>query len=546
MKSIQTKFIVLILSALIINAVLIGGYAVYHINSVVNQDTETMMNAICTEQGLKIDMQLQKIEQSVTAIYNYANTEVDFSSMISDEEYRIEYINEVEKLSVDIAEHTDGVRAVYFRIDPNLTKPEEGFFYVQEQDESKFVKNKVTRILDYDRNDTEHVGWFYQPKDAGHPIWMSPYYNRNIDILIISYIIPFYYDEQFVGVIGMDMDFRMLVELADSAALYEGGHANLVDMDLKKIYYEEEESGEILESDITENLYNNLSSKDYSDKTLEEYNTEHDKYVMADCSVDNGMNYILYAPSKVIHKRRNNLITAIVIITFDVVLIFWAFTTYMTSQIIRPLKALTAASKRIAEGEWSVDIECNTKDEVCTLTKSINKMAHKLKEHVSEINHMAYRDSLTGVKNKNYYNDYIKMLDSDYRVNGKPYAVVVFDVNNLKEINDEYGHIAGDILLTEACSYICHTFTHSPVFRIGGDEFVVILEGEDYFNRNALLKDFENNMENNKLSVEPYCSVSIAYGMYENQELAENFDSIFKSADEKMYEKKRQMKEANQ
>lgn len=149
MKSIQTKFIVLILSALIINAVLIGGYAVYHINSVVNQDTETMMNAICTEQGLKIDMQLQKIEQSVTAIYNYANTEVDFSSMISDEEYRIEYINEVEKLSVDIAEHTDGVRAVYFRIDPNLTKPEEGFFYVQEQDESKFVKNKVTRILDY-------------------------------------------------------------------------------------------------------------------------------------------------------------------------------------------------------------------------------------------------------------------------------------------------------------------------------------------------------------------------------------------------------------
>ena len=119
-------------------------------------------------------------------------------------------------------------------------------------------------------------------------------------------------------------------------------------------------------------------------------------------------------------------------------------------------------------------------------------------------------------------------------------------MNNLKEINDEYGHIAGDILLTEACSYICHTFTHSPVFRIGGDEFVVILEGEDYFNRNALLKDFENNMENNKLSVEPYCSVTIAYGMYENQELAENFDSIFKSADEKMYEKKRQMKEANQ
>ena len=60
-----------------------------------------------------------------------------------------------------------------------------------------------------------------------------------------------------------------------------------------------------------------------------------------------------------------------------------------------------------------------------------------------------------------------------------PFAVAVCDVNGLKAINDTLGHQAGDKLIREASMLICNTFKHSPVYRVGGDEFVVILIGQD-------------------------------------------------------------------
>ena len=71
------------------------------------------------------------------------------------------------------------------------------------------------------------------------------------------------------------------------------------------------------------------------------------------------------------------------------------------------------------------------------------------------------------------------------------FAVCMFDCNCLKQINDEYGHDKGDIFLKETTRIICDVFEHSPVFRIGGDEFVAVLQNGDYENREALLRLFD-------------------------------------------------------
>ena len=60
------------------------------------------------------------------------------------------------------------------------------------------------------------------------------------------------------------------------------------------------------------------------------------------------------------------------------------------------------------------------------------------------------------------------------------FAIVVLDVNDLKVINDTEGHEAEDKCICDACEIICRTFKRSPVYRIGGDEFVVISQNEDY------------------------------------------------------------------
>ena len=69
------------------------------------------------------------------------------------------------------------------------------------------------------------------------------------------------------------------------------------------------------------------------------------------------------------------------------------------------------------------------------------------------------------------------------------------DANNLKMINDNYGHGAGDEYIKGCCKILCDVFCHSPVFRIGGDEFAVILKGRDYHNRNDLMKEIKETFE---------------------------------------------------
>lgn len=148
-------------------------------------------------------------------------------------------------------------------------------------------------------------------------------------------------------------------------------------------------------------------------------------------------------------------------------------------------------------------------------------------------------DALTGVKNKHAYIDVEAKLNQKIDDDAEPveFALVVFDVNGLKEVNDTLGHQAGDDYIKSACTVICETFKHSPVFRIGGDEFVVIAQGADYENLDALAEKFDKT---NRESIKNG-SVVIAFGVAKFSG-DRNVSTVFEKADEKMYENKRDLK----
>jgi diguanylate cyclase (GGDEF)-like protein len=121
------------------------------------------------------------------------------------------------------------------------------------------------------------------------------------------------------------------------------------------------------------------------------------------------------------------------------------------------------------------------------------------------------------------------------------FAFGVFDCNNLKLINDSYGHDKGDVYLVTASQFICRIFQHSPVFRIGGDEFAVILQYDDYNNMNALLDSFKNSSREICESVEnkwEQVNVAIGIAIYDPEIDASVID-VARRADQLMYENKR-------
>jgi diguanylate cyclase (GGDEF)-like protein len=156
---------------------------------------------------------------------------------------------------------------------------------------------------------------------------------------------------------------------------------------------------------------------------------------------------------------------------------------------------------------------------------------------------MATVDSLTGVKNKHAYAEWEEKFNTAIKTGQQePFAVVVCDINSLKAVNDLYGHKAGDACIKNACEKICHVFSHSPVFRMGGDEFVVLLTGVDYSQRKKLMEEI-NAVPSDLSKIK--IGETIAAGMAEYKESRhDSLQSVLEEADRAMYEKKQRLKES--
>ena len=155
-------------------------------------------------------------------------------------------------------------------------------------------------------------------------------------------------------------------------------------------------------------------------------------------------------------------------------------------------------------------------------------------------------DPMTHIRNRIAYESHKAGLN-DKAASGelKDIAFVMFDVNDLKYMNDTYGHDRGDEYIKNSCRLICDTFSHSIVFRIGGDEFIAILQRKDYENREALLAEFADRLRIIKESgLSPEEKISVAYGMSVFDPSSDSsVDTAIKRADDEMYRNKRRSKQ---
>lgn len=150
---------------------------------------------------------------------------------------------------------------------------------------------------------------------------------------------------------------------------------------------------------------------------------------------------------------------------------------------------------------------------------------------------LAYKDALTGLRNATAYSFMMKDLDTKIQSGNAEFAIIVADVNDLKNINDRYGHNTGDQLLIETSRLLCQIFAHSPVHRIGGDEFTIILEGSDYENCSLLIKRLERAMTHTTFTCDGHrhhISIAVGLAAYDPRIHSSSSD-VFRAADKTMY-----------
>ncbi|SFG21418.1 EAL domain-containing protein [Oribacterium sp. WCC10] len=164
-------------------------------------------------------------------------------------------------------------------------------------------------------------------------------------------------------------------------------------------------------------------------------------------------------------------------------------------------------------------------------------------ERIAQAQNKAQIDTLTGIKNKNAYQEMESIINHRIADKRQPcFAITILDMNDLKKINDTKGHRAGDECICEACNIICRTFKHSEVFRVGGDEFVAVSQGTDYEQIDSLINTIAAHNEDALFND----GVVIACGMskYKNDNDICVAD-VFTRADRRMYKNKSNLKKFN-
>ena len=211
MKSIQTKYLVLILCCILITSVTVVTLGVMNGTRILEEDSSTILDLQCSKEANEMNGLLADIRQSVRQITNYASENLgDPAGLCENSEKLDEYSGKVREIARNAAETTDGAVAVYLRFHEDMTTDQLGFFMIKDSRTGAFIDHELTDISKYDSSDIEHVGWYYLPFKMKKGVWMDPYLNKNLGIYMISYIIPIYKGDRPIALVGMDIDMSVL------------------------------------------------------------------------------------------------------------------------------------------------------------------------------------------------------------------------------------------------------------------------------------------------------------------------------------------------
>ncbi|MBR5089815.1 MAG: GGDEF domain-containing protein [Ruminiclostridium sp.] len=287
----------------------------------------------------------------------------------------------------------------------------------------------------------------------------------------------------------------------------------------------------------------------------------------------------------IMKERVNFLVYTLIGAFVFTVLVLLGAILFANRVVVRPLNLLTAETRKFRPAEnityeqaGVIDIDLKSRDEISDIYNVIRSMEKNIvdylndlsgmhqeklnmmlnlrkaeddikerEEKIGEISKEAYRDPLTGTGNKASYNKKAEQLNEQISSGAAEFGILMADLNNLKKINDEFGHKAGDNYIIGCSHIICEIYKHSPVFRIGGDEFVVILQGSDYKNRYALYEQITSEFAKTfaDMSVDPPDRYSASVGMAEYAADDSMVELVFKRADKAMYVNKVKFKTEN-
>lgn len=320
-----------------------------------------------------------------------AMSNFDYDSFRQSKDYADTYTETVQQAVLDFANHTNGAVTVYLRYNPNYSNPTSDVFAQRQSVDSELQCLTPTDFSMYDESDVEHVGWYYLPVQAKEAIWMSPYMNENINIYMISYVVPlFAEDGTSIGIVGMDIDFSQITDLVDETKVYQSGYAFLTDASAAVMYHKNADEGTKL-SDLDSSLSKSadfIGDDGNQGKTMD-YSYKNVNKKFAFYNLDNGMKLVLTAPVSEIYAEAYGLAKLIIIAMIVAFVLSVVIGVIIGTGMTRPIRQLTAVIEQTAKLDFRPTKEGGKlrkqKDEIGNMATKIHIMRKKLREMMGDL-----------------------------------------------------------------------------------------------------------------------------------------------------------------
>lgn len=392
MRTIRMKIITGILMCSLLTALVIGALAIVNSTQLASKDAREKMQYLGTIQAQELNGMIDRIEQSVNTLSDTVMQEFDYAAFTKNKSYADKFTEEIQEVVFSFARRTDGAITVYVRYNPQFSNPTSGTFLTRNSLSEDFMAVVPTDFSMYEEDDVEHVGWYYTPVKAGKSIWMEPYLNENINVYMISYVVPlFAEDGTSIGIIGMDIDFSQITDIVDETSLFETGYAFLANVGGNIVHHKEVASGTnlvTLDTSLSEVVSMMENSENQGKDTMYTYQGVNKRMVYYD--LGNGMKLILNAPNIEIVSDANRMVILIGSAIIIAMIISSIVGVVVGTSISKPIKLLTGIISQTAR----LDLQPTQagsklrkqKDEIGIMAKEIHSMRSIFRELVSSLN----------------------------------------------------------------------------------------------------------------------------------------------------------------
>lgn len=186
--------------------------------------------------------------------------------------------------------------------------------------------------------------------------------------------------------------------------------------------------------------------------------------------------YRMASESNALQSRQIKYLWYAFLLIFISTFMVFIIASYVRTKIVLPIFSLKHDAHNIAEGNYQVRCKVNVKNEIGSLSQSLNEMADSIELDIKKLQQKATTDELIGISNRRAF---IKSLEHEIKRSHRyasPLSLLMIDVDNFKSVNDTYGHLIGDKVLKHFCGISQTALRDNDLMgRIGGDEFAFLL-----------------------------------------------------------------------